>query len=138
VGVYRCFLELQHEAAERRPVRHALAPLPGSEAVGRRRRGRRGEALHHAAPVAAAAGAGGRRVVLRVQRGAPVLLLLLRLLLLLVLLDDGLLLPDAQVTGGPHDLRGAARRIQGLGVIIITLLLLRTTRAKREPGMWTG
>lgn len=101
-------LELHHEAAERRPVRHALAPLPGAEAVGGRRRGGRGEALHHAALVAAAAGAGGR-VILRVRRRrrrAPVLLVLG---LLLLLLDDGVLLPDAEVAGGPDDLRGASR-----------------------------
>jgi hypothetical protein len=115
-------------------VRHALAPLPGSEAVGRRRRGRRGEALHHAAPVAAAAGAGGRRVVLRVQRGAPVLLRLL-LLLLLMLLDNGLLLPDAQVTGGPHDLRGAGAAHPGIGGHYYVAVISNHTC---EPGMWTG
>ena len=118
--VYRCFwwnrsrafgiggLELHHEVAERRPVRHALAPLPGAEAVGSRRRGRRGEALHHAALVAAAAGAGGRVVLrLRRRRRAPVLVLVLGLLLLLR--NDDVLLPDAEVAGGPDDLRGASR-----------------------------
>jgi hypothetical protein len=110
---YRCFgegergdfffvallgLELHHEAAERRPVRHALAPLPGAEAVGGRRRGGGAEALHHAALVAPPAGA--RRRVVRVRRRHRSLVRLL-----LLLLDGGVPLPDAELARGAHDLR---------------------------------
>lgn len=95
-----CALELHNEAAERRPVRDALAPLGGAVAVGGGRRGGRGEALHHAALVAPAAGDGGR--VVRVRRR--------RLLQLqLHLLAAGVPLPAAELAGGAHDLRVQTR-----------------------------
>ena len=97
-------LELHHEAAERRPVRHTLAPLPGAEAVGGRRRGRWGEALHHAALVAPAARARGR-VALRVRRRRADLVRRP-----LLPLDGGVLLPDAELAGGADDLRGVPEK----------------------------
>nr|ACN27567.1 unknown [Zea mays] len=52
-----------------------------------------------------------------------------------MLLDNGLLLPDAQVTGGPHDLRGAGAAHPGIGGHYYVAVISNHTC---EPGMWTG
>uniref|UniRef100_A0A8R7UXX2 Uncharacterized protein n=1 Tax=Triticum urartu TaxID=4572 RepID=A0A8R7UXX2_TRIUA len=95
-------LVLHDEAAERRPVRDALAALvAGAVAAGGGRRGRRREALHHAALVAAAA-ACARARVLRVR---PRILDRRSLLLL-----AAVLLPRPVAAGRAYNLWGRRRR----------------------------
>lgn len=94
-------LVLHDEAAERRPVRDALAALvAGAVAAGGGRRGRRREALHHAALVAAAA-AGARARVLRVRPRV----LDRRSLLLFAAADAAVLLPRPVAAGRAYNLR---------------------------------